>query len=148
MSFNNNQQDYQDFMKNRNGLDALGKLFFYLGIIALGCSIVVPAPYKTYVIIAGVVFIIYTIFRIFSTKFYNRQRENEVFLKIIYGIKNLFTLKKKSKTGYQKSIKIDGDDTRVIVICPYCNKKIRVPNKKGKHGLKCPQCKKDFKVKF
>lgn len=130
----------RNFMKNRNGLDDLAKFFFWLGIICSCCSIIIPSPYRWYVLGSGVLCILYCLFRIFSTKYYNRQKENEVFLKI----KNFFKIKKKEPRYVLDS----SNPLKIIARCPKCKQRMRLPNKEGKHQITCPKCNKQFKLKI
>ena len=130
----------RNFMKNRNGLDDLAKFCFWAGLTLCGICIVIPTPYRWYVLGAGILLILYCIFRIFSTKFYNRQRENDVYLKIV----NFFKFKKKEPKYTLDSSNPD----KIIARCPKCQQKMRLPNIKGKHKATCPKCKKEFKIKI
>jgi len=130
----------RNFMKNRNGLDDLAKLFFWLGVILCCVCIVIPTPYRWYVLGGGILCIIYCIFRIFSTRFYNRQRENNAYLKFI----NFFKFKKK-----EPKYELDSTNPlKIIAKCPKCKQRMRLPNKEGKHTVTCPKCQKEFKLKI
>lgn len=130
----------RNFMKNRNGLDALTKFCFWIGIILCIVCIIVPEPYRWIVLGVGVLLLIYCIFRIFSTKFYRRQRENEAFLKFV----RIFTPKKK-----EPLYTLDPNSwNKIIARCPKCGQRMRLPKEKGKHNVICPKCKKQFKLKI
>ena len=32
--------------------------------------------------------------------------------------------------------------------CPFCKAQLRVRNQKGDHGVRCPKCRKEFRVKI
>lgn len=130
----------RNFMKNRNGLDALAKFCFWSGLTLCGICIAIPTPYRWYVLGAGILLILYCIFRIFSTRFYNRQKENDVYLKIV----NFFKFKKKEPNYTLDSSNPD----KIIARCPKCQQRMRLPNQKGKHSVSCPKCKKNFKIKI
>lgn len=59
---------------------------------------------------------------------------------------------KKTKTINPNKVqhvkKNPGDNSKVLATCPYCLQKMRLPNKKGKHGVDCPKCKNHFMVKI
>lgn len=57
-------------------------------------------------------------------------------------------VKKAPKDKIQVCKKIKEDNTKVLSTCPSCNRTIRLPNKKGKHGVTCPICKKFYEVKI
>lgn len=139
-----NEEKYREFMKNRNGPDTLGNVSFWIGIILCAVCIVLPTPVKYYFLAVGLLLIAYFIFRVFSTRFYRRQRENEVFLNIVRVPLKIFRIGRKTR----KAEPISEDPEHVITRCPYCNKKIRLPNRRGRHGVCCPVCKRDFKVKI
>lgn len=139
-----NEEKYREFMKNRNGPDLLGNVSFWIGIILCAVCIVIPSPARYYLLASGLILIAYFIFRLFSTHFYQRQRENEFFLKIVRAPLKIFHLGKRTR----KAEPIDGDPEHMIVRCPHCDQRIRLPNRRGRHGVCCPACKKDFKVKI
>ena len=55
---------------------------------------------------------------------------------------------KKEVEKIQVCEKISDDPLKVMSICPSCNRKIRLPNKKGEHGVKCPMCLNKYKVRI
>lgn len=130
----------RNFMKNRNGLDDLASLCFWSGLTLCCLCIVIPSPYRWYVLGGGILLIIYCVFRIFSTRFYARQRENEIYLKIL----NFFKFKKKEPKYTLDS----SNPTKIIARCPKCKQRMRLPNQKGKHSVNCPKCQKTFKLKI
>ena len=130
----------RNFMKNRNGLDELAKFCFWFGLILSCVSIVIPSPYRWYSLGAGLLLIAYCIFRIFSTRFYQRQKENNVYLKIV----NFFKFKKKEP----KYVLDSTNPLKNIARCPKCQQRMRLPNKEGKHTVTCPKCQKVFKLKI
>ena len=130
----------REFMKNRNGLDALAKFCFWIGLFFSIFTIALPEPYKWYSLGLGLLLIAYCIFRIFSTRFYNRQRENAVFLKIV----NIFKIKKREP----RYVLDPTNPLKIIARCPKCKQRMRLPNKEGKHTVTCPKCQKIFKLKL
>jgi hypothetical protein len=130
----------RNFMKNRNGLDELTKFFFWVGVILCCLTFAIPSPYRWYVLGGGLICFIYCLFRIFSTRFYARQKENDVYLKII----NFFKFKKKEPRYVLDST----NPLKIIAKCPKCKQRMRLPNKEGKHTVTCPKCNKQFKLKI
>ena len=55
---------------------------------------------------------------------------------------------KKEKEYVQVCEKIVDDPMKVMSYCPSCNRKIRLANKKGEHGVKCPMCLNKYKVRI
>ena len=102
---------------------------FVVGVILLFISIFIPYPIFIYTAIIGAILI--SIHFIMKLKDYLDAKPQ----------------RSKSKNKIQITKKIDGDSSKVIATCPYCNQKIRLPYSKGIHNVKCPKCKCDFKVK-
>lgn len=124
------------FMYGRYGAD---QLYTFLVVITLILTI---AKFFTDSIILSVVICLlwgWILFRMLSRNIYARQRENNFYLKIKNGIVGFFSLRKR---------KWKDRKTHVYKKCPHCKATLRLPKKKGKHGVNCPKCKEHFEVKI
>lgn len=131
-------QRIQQFMMGRNGFDSYT---FFLFIISLGVSTAnfFVWDYLASIILYGVQLLIlgYAAFRVFSKSVHKRSAENRTFLKIWNGFKNFFILQKNrirdiKKYRYRK--------------CKYCKATLRLKRRRGKHTVRCPKCRGEFKV--
>lgn len=124
------------FMYGRYGVDQLyiasGVLFIVLQLL----QIFVNIPFLN---IISLIFIIWTVYRVFSKNILARQAENQKFLKFTRFIKsnwNIFIQKFKDigSHRYRK--------------CPECETTLRLPRKRGTHKARCPKCSNLFEVKI
>lgn len=76
--------------------------------------------------------------KIFIKNKSKRQKENQIYIKIKNKIIKYYQYQKKR---YQDH------NTHIYRKCPKCKQKIRLPLKKGKHTVKCPNCQHHFIVK-
>lgn len=129
-------EDYLNAFKRINKMEIITKVSLALGALIMFSAIFTKYPVFIYLLAIGgsfvLFFVIYELIKLIKKKFSYRfvVRAKPVKVKVV------------------KAKKIKEDKEHVIVICPNCNKKIRLPNKKGKHGVCCPICKTDFKVKI
>lgn len=133
MEFN----DYFNALKRVNKMSIITKVSLAVGLITMFMGIFFKYPTFIYFLAIGgslvLFFVIYELIMFLKKKYGYRakpQRARPV----------------KIKTIHVKKIKDDKE--HVIAICPNCKKKIRLPNKKGNHGVCCPICKTDFRVKI
>ncbi|MBR2012897.1 MAG: hypothetical protein IJ995_01600 [Clostridia bacterium] len=121
-------------MAGRYGVDQLGRalLWVYLGL-AIVALVVRPLYYM------ALALMVWMMFRIFSKNIYKRQSENQKYLRLSGKVRGWFALQKN---------KFRDRKTHRYRRCPYCKATLRLPNKKGKHTVCCPKCKKDFQVKI
>lgn len=135
MSF---MQKVQQFMYGRNGMDSYG---FFLFIVAIAASTANFFIWNYWVSLGFYVFqllvLAYATFRILSKNTYRRSRENQRYLKIFGGIKSFFKLQVKRI----KEIK-----THRYRKCKYCKATLRLKRRRGKHSVRCPKCRGEFKV--
>ncbi len=125
-----------EFMMGRNGIDTL---YHFLMILCIALIIVNVFVGSLILSILETAVLVYAIFRAMSRNVYKRQRENEIFLKIIGKPKAFFKLQK-CKSRDRK--------THVYKKCPSCKNNLRLPKVKGKHTVVCPCCKGRFDVKI
>lgn len=121
-------------MAGRYGVDQLGRalLWVYLGL-AIAALVFRPLYY------VALALMVWMMFRIFSRNIYKRQLENQKYLRVSGKIKGWFTLQKN---------KFRDRKTHRYRSCPHCKATLRLPNKKGKHTVCCPKCRRDFDVKI
>ena len=84
-----------------------------------------------------VLLIVIIFYRYMSKNIKLRKKENDKYLEIKDKIIKLFDYNKK---------KYKDRNTHMYKKCPKCKQKIRLPLKKGKHTVKCPNCGNRFDV--
>lgn len=89
--------------------------------------------------LAGLGLFVYSLFRSLSKNRFKRGEENNAYLSKKKRFCDFFTLQKN---------RIKERDTHVYKKCPNCKAVLRLPRKKGKHGVVCPRCQKRFDVKI
>ena len=95
--------------------------------------------YKSKIIdIIELIILIISTIRFLSKNKSKRQKENQIYIKIKNKIIKYYQYQKKR---YQDH------NTHIYRKCPKCKQKIRLPLKKGKHTVKCPNCQHHFIVK-
>ncbi len=122
------------FMSGRYGSDRFQ--YFLLTMYAAMC-IVNAFTRSTASYLLSTVLFLYIFWRMMSRNHVARIRENAKFLKIWIPTKNYFKLQK-DKIKYRK-------DSRFRK-CTHCHVVIKLPNKKGKHTVRCPKCNERFEV--
>ena len=78
-------------------------------------------------------------FRLFSRNIQARYDENARFVNMQKNFRNLFSItvrRFRERKDYR------------FRTCPQCKKVLRLPNKKGRHNVICPNCHKEFEVKI
>ncbi len=128
------REKFARFMVGRYGVDALGKalLWVYLGL-AIAAIFFSPLYYGALAVL------VWMFFRAFSKNIYKRQAENIKYLNLQRKVSGWFGVQKK-RFAERK--------THRYRTCPHCKATLRLPNKKGKHTVCCPKCRKDFQVKI
>lgn len=131
-------QKIQQFMYGRNGFDSFT---FFLVLVSLGFSTANWFIWDKWISLAfyGVQLLLlgYAAFRILSKSVHKRSVENRRFLKIWRGIKNFFVLQKN---------RIRDIKTHRYRKCKYCKATLRLKRRRGKHTVRCPKCREEFKV--
>lgn len=120
----------RQFMYGRNGIDGLGIALFILYFLLHN-----TAYYSRNFIleIVSSLILIYAIYRIFSTRISNRQKENDIFM---YYYKKMVLWFKNHSSLARERAKVK--ETHKIYLCPKCKRKLKVPKKHGKIEIRCP----------
>ena len=124
-----------NFMYGRYGFDELNNFLLLLSLVLILLNTIIKS--KIVNIIEIIPLTILTI-RFLSKNTYQRQKENQKYIKIKKKIIKKYQYQKKKYQDY---------NTHIYRKCPKCKQKIRLPLKKGKHTVKCPNCQHHFIVK-
>ena len=135
---------FRDFFRGRYGIDNLGYVLFFIGLII---------PRNRYLSVVGAVILGYAIYRVISKDINKRKQELQKFNAIVDRIKPYFTpifsvfkryyiILKKKLDSYK--IRYKQRMSYVFVTCSKCKKILRLPKNKGKLSVTCPICKNEF----
>lgn len=119
------------FMQGRYGIDALSKVLIGAALICGILSLLLGNVFY----ILGVCLVGYAYFRMFSTNYEKRYKENRAFI----HVKNramAFLRNQKNVMQQRKHYR--------IYTCAQCKQKIRIPKGHGKIVVTCPKCKFEF----
>lgn len=131
-------QKIQQFMYGRNGFDSYSFFLFITALVISTANFFVWNYWASLVIyVLQLIVLGYATFRILSKNIYKRAAENRRFQKIWNAVKNFFILQK----NRIKDIK-----THRYRKCKYCKATLRLKRKRGKHTVRCPKCRGEFKV--
>lgn len=131
-------QKVQQFMYGRNGFDTYSSFLIIMSIAVSIANWFVWGIWPSVILYAvQLLFLGYAFFRILSKSVHKRSAENRTFLKIWNAVKNFFILQKNrirdiKKYRYRK--------------CKYCKATLRLKRRRGKHTVRCPKCRGEFKV--
>jgi hypothetical protein len=126
----------RQFMYGRYGSDELT-------LFLMGCALLLlmlsgfRVLWFLYFLGAGL--LIFATFRSLSRNIAARRRERDRYLRLIAKPRGFFKLQKN---------KFRDRKTHVYRKCEHCKAVLRLPKKKGKHTVRCPQCNKTFSVKI
>ena len=133
---NNFKQKLIQFMIGRYGMDEM-----YIGLVAVWFFLTVINSFvqSTLLSLLGTAVLIFGLYRFMSRNHAKRRRENEWFLRIWRPVKNWLTFQRdrfrdRKTARYRK--------------CRHCKTIIKLPNKKGKHTVRCPKCGERFDVRI
>ena len=136
-----------DFMYGRNGIDSFHRfLFWAITILSL-----LNLYFRSWVITAVTsLLLIYSIFRALSRNVYRRQKENQIYLKYLAKLRDLYRRVKKVVSSKASLLKDRWRDrkTHVYKKCPSCKKTLRLKKIKGKHTAACPCCDARFDIRI
>ena len=125
---------YIKFMKDRYGIDELYKFLLLICFVLIVINTFIS---NNIIRLFEVLLIVIIFYRYMSKNIKLRKRENDKYLEIKDKIIKLFDYNKK---------KYKDRNTHMYKKCPKCKQKIRLPLKKGKHTVKCPNCGNKFDV--
>lgn len=125
---------YIKFMKDRYGIDELYKFLLLICFVLLVINTFIS---NNIIRLFEVLLIVIIFYRYMSKNIKLRKKENDKYLEIKNKIIKLFDYNKK---------KYKDRNTHMYKKCPKCKQKIRLPLKKGKHTVKCPNCGNKFDV--
>ena len=125
---------YIKFMKDRYGVDDLYKFLLLICFVLLVINTFIS---NNVIRLFEVLLIVIIFYRYMSKNIKLRKKENDKYLEIKDKIIKLFDYNKK---------KYKDRNTHMYKKCPKCKQKIRLPLKKGKHTVKCPNCGNRFDV--
>lgn len=134
--FGNLGYKLQQFMSGRYGNDEFNR---FLSFAALAFIILSFFRFLWYPLgffyIAGLLILIYTIFRSMSKNHYARSKERDFYVNIKGRILGFFRLQKR---------RWNGRNTSRYYRCAKCRTIIRVPKGRGKIEITCPKCRYTF----
>lgn len=131
-------QKLSRFMYGRNGFDTFSFFILIIAIVASAVNWFVWDFWASLILyVLQLLLIGYATFRILSKSVNKRSAENRRFLKTWSSIKSFFVLQKNrirdiKKYRYRK--------------CRYCKATLRLKRRRGKHTVRCPKCRGEFKV--
>lgn len=125
---------YIKFMKDRYGIDELYKFLLLICFVLIVINTFIS---NNIIRLFEVLLIVIIFYRYMSKNIKLRKKENDKYLEIKGKIIKLFDYNKK---------KYKDRNTHMYKKCPKCKQKIRLPLKKGKHTVKCPNCGNRFDV--
>ncbi len=131
-------QKIQQFMYGRNGFDTYSFFLFIVALAVSTANFFVWNYWASLIMYAVQLLILaYATFRILSKSVHKRSAENRRFVAIWTAVKNFFILQKNrirdiKKYRYRR--------------CKYCKATLRLKRRRGKHTVRCPKCRGEFKV--
>ena len=125
---------YIKFMKDRYGIDELYKFLLLICFVLIVINTFIS---NNIIRLFEVLLVVIIFYRYMSKNIKLRKKENDKYLEIKDKIIKLFDYNKK---------KYKDRNTHMYKKCPKCKQKIRLPLKKGKHTVKCPNCGNRFDV--
>ncbi len=140
---------FRRFMQGRYGNDQLNLTILVMSLVFALLTMltrgVTNYVFSTLQLMALIVWAL----RTFSKNHYNRRKENQVFLKYWYKLKNSGFSKAFGKWGRE----IKGffqrlsDREHKYFKCPVCGSRLRVPRGRGEITVTCPKCRTKFDQK-
>ncbi|MBQ8572551.1 MAG: hypothetical protein IJ451_03705 [Ruminococcus sp.] len=131
-------QKIQQFMYGRNGFDSYSFFLFIVALLISTANFFVWGYWASLIMYAVQLLILgYATFRILSKNVYKRSAENRRYQKIWGAVKSFFVLQKN---------RIRDIKTHRYRKCKYCKATLRLKRRRGKHTVRCPKCRGEFKV--
>lgn len=121
-----------NWMRGRNGADALGNFVLGISVLLLVVNIFTRNQIVSVLALAAA---LYACWRTSSKNLARRRAENRAFLRIVAPV-----------ASWVRNPKASFDETRTYrhLTCPNCGQKVRVPRGKGKIRVTCPSCHQKF----
>lgn len=94
--------------------------------------------------IFGIPLVAYAIYRATSRNFQARRKESMIFERYVYSFNSSMN---RFVQRIKRVFKKEGTKTHVIISCPKCGQKLRLPRGKGKVIITCQKCSNEFKYK-
>ena len=128
------------FMQGRYGMDSLnGCILIVAGILWLVNLFVRPLVPSLVLWATESGLVALAVVRSLSRNINMRALENRRFQKIYHPVRDWVQLQIR-KFKERKEYK--------YLKCPFCKAQLRVRNQKGDHGVRCPKCRGEFKIKI
>lgn len=131
---------FSRFFRGRYGIDKFEKFLFFVYLFLAVINIFVRnyfAHYTLYII--QLALFAFMLFRSMSRNFYNRQKENETYERVMAPV---------SKFLKYQMLRIKDVKYKRYRRCPHCKAVARLPIKRGKHTVKCPACRGVYTVRI
>ena len=165
------QDKFNSFMNHRNGPDQLSRDSLILGIVLLIVAVLLRDAARTVFTVLGLAAMVYSYWRMFSSKVSDRSRENgayvakrtEVLNKLPFGKKGGATggagssasggpsktsaFKQAAQKAAAQAKAQAADKDHKYFFCPKCGQSVRVPKGAGKIRFTCPKCGEKFEKK-
>ena len=144
----NFSEKYRSFMARRNGPDQLARDALVVALIFIVISVFCANTVRAVLLAIGIAFMVYSYWRLFSTKVADRSRENSAYLakrnQLLGKVRQ--PLERAGKKGQQAATRAKDKDHRYFA-CPKCGQTVRVPKGAGKIRVTCPKCGEKFEKK-
>ena len=131
---NNLRSRVAAFFRGRYGLDSFG--YFLFIVYAVLCIFNAFFGFVSVQLIT-LILAVYSIWRMMSRNFWKRSRENQKY------VSAKMTVRTEAKLFIDR---IKFIKTARFRKCKHCKAIIKLPNKRGKHTVKCPKCGQRFDV--
>lgn len=135
---------FKNILNGRYGFDSLSLVLAIIGMVLLKTN---------FLQIIGIIFLGYSVFRIFSKNVYKRKQElmkyNNMLKKVSKQIGPLTAKLNKYLQPVTKSIqsykwRFGQRKYYTFYKCPQCKNTLRLPKNRGKLKITCPKCKFEF----
>ena len=133
-------QKIAQFMQGRYGFDPLNGFLLALSFAVHIANFFVRGLVPSLILLGVQLALLgLAVFRTLSRNINMRALENRRFRSVYDPVKKWirFQVKKFKERKDYKYLK-----------CPFCKAQLRVRNQKGEHGVRCPKCRGDFRVKI
>lgn len=166
----NFQEKFNDFMNHRNGPDQLSRDSLILAVVLFIIAVLVGESARTLFLVVGLAAMVYSYWRMFSSKISDRSRENAAYIEkrtsAVSKVKGVFgkggagskgtsksgpskfqqAAEQAQKAAAQAKTRAQDKDHKYYA-CPKCGQTVRVPKGAGKIRVTCPKCGEKFEKK-